>query len=219
MATSPTLRLILRCRSSILDVRRRAVDELVALDPDRLSLSDIGAIVTSIPDLIVDGDIEPARRVLMMLRRDLGGLEPARFERIYPYLPADLGPLVIGALARQLRPEAWLALGRVLHLELSQPEHAVPAEDTLSPLGEICHEPTFVIDAILEAVIDPQWTAQAVHVLVDWHERDLVGERDLARFREAVLVFDELMASGTGILVANDESGRAEVEELIEQSV
>ncbi len=197
MVTSSLLRLLLRTRSSVVDVRRRAIDELAALDPDVMSLADLGALVTFIPDLIdkESGDVEGARLALQLMQRDLGGLQPSRFERIYPYLPSELGPLVIGALARQRRPESWLGLRRVLHLELSQPEHEAPDVDTLGPLGEICHEPTFVIDAILEAIDDPLWTTQALHVIAAWTDAGVLSGRDIERCREKMPMLEELLAS------------------------
>ncbi len=195
MATSSILRLLLRCRSPFEATRARALDEVRALDPDRMSLADLGALVTFIPDLIDTGGVEAGRAALVLLQCDLGGLSAARFERIYPYLPAELGPLVVGALARQRRPESWLALRRVLHLELSQPHHNAPDAELLQPLGEVCHEPTFALDALLEALDDPLWTSQAVRVLVAWNERGLLSVRDAARCREKVPVLGDLLVA------------------------
>ncbi len=192
MVSSSLLQLLLRCRSPFEPTRRRALEELGALDPDQMSLADIGALVTFVPELIDRGGPDAGRLTLSLLQRDLGGLAATRFERIYPYLPPELGPLVVGALARQRRPESWLALRRVLHLELTQPQHSAPDPDMLEPLGEVCHEPTFALESILEAIDDPLWTAQAVRVLVSWREKGLLSEPDLARCKERVPVLDDM---------------------------
>ncbi len=197
MVSSSLLRLLLRCRSPFAEVRRSALEELGAIDVDAMSLADLGALVTFIPDLIETCGPDAGRLVLCVLQCDLGGLSSARFERIYPYVPSELGPLIVGVLARQRRPESWLALRRVLHLELIQPQHCTPEPNMIEPLGEVCHEPTFALESILEAVDDPLWTTQAVGVLITWCERGLLSDPDLARCRQRVPVLDELFAVGT----------------------
>ncbi|MEZ5226117.1 MAG: hypothetical protein R2710_05425 [Acidimicrobiales bacterium] len=83
----------------------------------------------------------------------------------------------------------------MLHLELSQPQHAAPPHDVLEPLSEICNEPTFVLDALLEALDDPLWTAQSVQVLLGWNERGLLSDRDVARCKAKVPVLEALVAA------------------------
>lgn len=189
MISTPLVQLLIRCRSSLPAVRERALGELDALDPAAMSVEDCAALIAVVPDL----ESAAARRLLEFLHFDLGSVDSVAIERVHAKLPAELSHLVVGILARQHRPEAWLSLRRVMHRELARSDRCPPLPDVLEPLGGLCDEPTFALDALIEAIDDPMWTVHAAQCIITWHQRSLLCERDVARVRETIPVLEALI--------------------------